>query len=179
MLATFNLDMHILIKSSVNKKYMLYSKTTEYAIRVLSYIAREKKLIGIQEISHKIKVPAAYVSKICQGLVHAKILDSKRGATGGYFLRADARELKLISIIRAVDDPLHSQLSGCVMGLADCGKDNPCPLHDIWASTKEKMEHVLSTVTLHNLSQNTAFLKTQKKQPKRLSKKMRKVFGQE
>ena len=157
---------------------MIYSKTTEYAIRTLAYLAANKDHGGIQVISKKINVPSAYVSKIFQGLVHARILDSRRGATGGYSLRKDPSKLKLIDIIRAVDDCACYDSDECVMGLTQCGGDNPCPLHKIWADTKSSMKKIIENTTLLEVMQTVTPKKTKKRRMVRLSKKMRQALGQ-
>ena len=157
---------------------MIYSKTTEYAIHALAYLASNENPGGIQAISKIIKVPPAYASKIFQGLVHARILDSKSGAAGGYYLRQKPSELKLVTIIRAVDNKAHFDSTECVMGLTQCGCDNPCPLHDVWAETKARMGKILEETTLLDVIQKVVLKKTTKRQAFKLSKKMRLVLGQ-
>ena len=157
---------------------MIYSRTSEYAIRALSFIALEAEPSGIGQVSRKIGAPPAYVSKIFQGLVHAKILYSKRGARGGYFLREDPARLKLVTIIKAIDNLSRSPFSGCVMGFARCGSQCPCPLHKIWAKSKKQMEKKLNRTTLLEIMKLTGHRKPGKHRRITLSKRMRHVFGQ-
>ena len=65
---------------------MIYSKTCEYAIRALAYLAekKEKSFRMIPEISAKTGVPKFYIAKIFQSLVRSNILASQRGPTGGF-----------------------------------------------------------------------------------------------
>lgn len=157
---------------------MIYSRTSEYAIRALGFIALEAEPSGIREVSRKIGAPPAYVSKIFQGLVHAGILYSKKGAKGGYFLRADPARLKLITIIKAIDNLSQSPFSGCVMGFAQCGSKCPCPLHKIWAKSKKQMEKKLNDTTLLKIMNLTGRRKSGRRRRITLSKGMRHVFGQ-
>ena len=157
---------------------MIYSRTSEYAIRALAYLASAEDPLGIYAIGRKIGVPPAYVSKIFQGLVHSGILDSKTGAKGGYSLRKKPSELKLIQIIRAIDDISRSPFSGCVMAFAQCGEKNPCPLHFIWLKAKKNMEERLNSTTLLDMMEVINSKKPRKRKKVTLSKKMRQVFGQ-
>lgn len=156
---------------------MIYSRTSEYAIRALGFIALEAQPSGIGQVSRKIGAPPAYVSKIFQGLVHAKILYSRRGAKGGYFLRVDPARLKLITIVKAIDNLSQSPFSGCVMGFSQCGSKCPCPLHKVWAKSKKQMEKKLNTVTLLEIIKRTGQRKQSKRKRITLSKRMRHVFG--
>lgn len=157
---------------------MIYSRTSEYAIRALGFIALEAKPSGIQEVSRSIGAPPSYVAKIFQRLVHAGILDSKRGAQGGYLLRVNPAHLKLITIIKVIDHVSGSPLSGCVMGFAQCGAKNPCALHEVWSQSKAKIEEKLANTTLLETLEQARHKKFSKHKRIRLSKGMRQVFGQ-
>ena len=94
---------------------MIYSKTCEYAIRALSYVAAKKEgpLVMIPEISRKAGVPRSYLAKIFQCLVKDNLLISRRGPDGGFTMKKDPREISLLQIVRAVDDITIMQQ--CVM----------------------------------------------------------------
>lgn len=152
---------------------MIYSRTTEYAIRALSHVASENKLMGIQKISRRIGVPPAYVSKIFQGLVHSGILHSRRGAKGGYYLRKKPSHLKLKTIIRAIDDPSQSPFVGCMMGFSQCGTRNPCPLHYSMEKFKKTMKEKLNEITLLDIMNRINCNKPKGREKDVLSKQMR------
>ena len=131
---------------------MLYSKTCEYAIRALAYMAdsKDEGLIMISEISDQTGVPQAYISKIFQGLVRNQILTSQRGPAGGFRFKRSPETLTLKEIIESVDD--LSWLEECVMGLNQCDAGNACPLHYIWTKAKEEMVRKLGRCTLPQLT---------------------------
>ncbi len=70
---------------------MIYSKTCEYAIRALAYMAdhRDEEMCMIPRISEDTGVPQAYIAKIFQGLVRHGILSSRRGPAGGFSFSRD------------------------------------------------------------------------------------------
>ena len=157
---------------------MIYSKTCEYAIRALSYIAKKgsEPSVTSTEVSRHTHVPKAYVAKIFQCLVKADILSSRRGPMGGFALVMAPADLTVLKVIQAVEDPSKSFLSGCVMGLNQCDDHTPCPLHFVWTKTKEAMIKNLLSCTMEDIAKVNRKFKTGKHSRYTLSKKMRKVF---
>ena len=76
---------------------MLYSRTCEYAIRALTYMARKPQgdFSQIKEIASSEGLPQHFLSKVLQSLVRFNIVISARGPTGGF---ARAREKDKISL---------------------------------------------------------------------------------
>ena len=158
---------------------MIYSKTCEYAIRALGYLASraDKTPATTAEVSAEAGVPQAYVAKIFQCLVRAQILDSKSGPGGGYFFRVEPSKLTLLGVIRALDDLSQSPLTKCVMGQTKCNDKDPCPLHDIWAKAKEEMNQRLGKETILDVASNRNVAYWNKKRRVMLSRRMQNVFG--
>lgn len=131
---------------------MIYSKTCEYALRALSYLASKESrvLTMIPEVSRKTGVPAPYIAKIFQSLVRSGILESQRGPTGGFAFKRPPETISLFEIIETIDDvsPLVNQ---CVMGLDECSSANACPLHVVWSRAKSNVLDTLKCTTLSQM----------------------------
>ena len=161
---------------------MIYSKTSEYGIRALGYLASKPagSFATTKDVSGKAGVPQAYVAKIFQCLTRAKILHSHRGPTGGYYLLVDPSKLTLSKVIGILDDEARSPFSGCVMGLNQCMDDNPCPLHPVWKRAKERMEEDLLNKTIMDVVKLVTKFKpstqAERQSRSRLSKGMKSVF---
>ena len=158
---------------------MIYSKTSEYAIRALAYLSTQPKnaVSTFREVARKTGVPQAYVAKIFQCLVRSKILGSHRGRVGGFYLKADPAKLTLIKVINSIEDIPRSVFTGCVMGLDQCSDHQPCPLHYEWVEAKEKMTKRLSCTSITDVAKlDGRFEAGKKRQPYTLSKGMRKLF---
>ncbi len=138
---------------------MIYSKTCEYAIRALAYLAKNKRksFSMIPEISRQTGVPKFYIAKIFQSLVKSSILTSQRGPAGGFSFKKNPDTLTLFEIIRAVDH-ISPLASDCVMGLDQCAAANACPLHFVWAKAKEEILCMLRKTTLHQMRKKTTRL---------------------
>lgn len=157
---------------------MVYSKTTEYAIRALAFMATspEGTLVRAHEISQKTSVPYAYIAKTFQVLVGMEILESRRGPDGGFSLRRKPSEIRLIDIMKALDDTRQSPLSKCVMGLEICGEANPCPLHSAWAAAKKRIMEQLEKNTLLDMADLIGKFPAGPKSRQFLSRRMRNIF---
>ncbi len=158
---------------------MIYSKTCQYAIRALNHLAslEDRRPVTIMEVNAKTGVPQAYLAKIFQCLSHSKIVGSRSGPKGGYFLRVDPNKLTLLRVIRALDDISESPLSNCVMGQAQCHDKNPCCLHDIWAKARKQIKARLAKETIVDVGKSRRRTYRNDRRKSGLSKQMQKVFG--
>src|SRR3984957_9351441 len=79
-----------------------------YALQAMMTLARrhEQGAIKIREIAAESDLPEKFLELILLELKNARIVDSVRGARGGYQLRRDPADIPLSDIIRLVDGPL-------------------------------------------------------------------------
>ena len=87
---------------------MKISQKGLYALQAMMTLARrhEQGAIKIREIAAESDLPEKFLELILLELKNARIVDSVRGARGGYQLRRDPAEIPLSDIIRLVDGPL-------------------------------------------------------------------------
>lgn len=131
---------------------MFLSKSSEYAIRTVLYIAirNENHYLPVHEIAEELQIPFHFLSKIIQTLSKYNIVSSVRGPKGGVTLARPAEQINLLEIIHAIDGPYA--FNGCILGLPGCGKANPCPLHDQWATAKENVVSIFTNTTIAELA---------------------------
>ena len=108
---------------------MNISKKAEYAIRAVITIARNKhnKPVQIGEISDKESIPIKFLEQILLTLKNNGILNSKRGANGGYLLAKPDTHISIRMILEIIDGPfnpieLHSE-NPLSAGLEKCFGD--------------------------------------------------------
>ncbi len=157
---------------------MIYSKTSEYAIRSLIYFADhpEKTRATVKAVSRETGVPQAYVAKIIQCLARNRILLPQRGPAGGYSLSVPPSKLTLLRVVQTLDDLSRSSFSNCVMGLEKCNDRNPCPLHDIWKAARDRMLEKLGSSTISDIAKLGRKFKPGKHRRLQLSGAMRDIF---
>lgn len=132
---------------------MLFSRSAEYAIRAMTFLARQPsgKLTGAREISAAEQIPMPFLWKILQNLARRKLIRSFKGLRGGYELARPANRITLAAIVLATDG--SGVTENCVLGLPQCGEVNPCPLHTTWKEIRTKMAAMLEQNTLADLAQ--------------------------
>lgn len=131
---------------------MLLSKACIYGLRAGLFIASQPhdEYISIRMMSEKLGISFHFLTKILQQLTAEGILTSLKGPNGGVKLAAPVESISLQHIVEAIDGP--SLLTECVLGLSECGKTTPCPLHESWARTRESIRHMLGDTTLVELA---------------------------
>src|ERR1700752_4965159 len=79
-----------------------------YALQAMMTLARryEQGAIKIRDIAAESDLPEKFLELILLELKNARIVDSVRGARGGYQLRRAPSDIPLSDIIRLVDGPL-------------------------------------------------------------------------
>jgi len=127
----------------------MISQTVEYALRAVVHLADEPSAsCTTQQIAAATQVPAAYLAKVLQGLVKAKIVRSQRGIGGGISLAANPRQLTILDVINAVE-PLQ-RITQCPLDLKSHGT-NLCPLHSRLDKAMAQVEAAFAGTTLAEL----------------------------
>ena len=75
---------------------MQLTNTTDYAIRIVCYLASENKVITTAELSRELNIPASYIPKITKQLKEKEIVKAAEGSNGGYMLEKRPEEISLI-----------------------------------------------------------------------------------
>jgi len=134
---------------------VIFWKKCEYGLQATLYLSAHagKGAISSDEIAEQLKIPKEFVSKILQSLTKYSIIGSKKGKSGGFFLAKNPEDIKLISIVEAIDG--LKVFEHCVLGFPECSPDNPCPVHDEWGELRSKAYDMLNTETLDKLTEKT------------------------
>jgi len=87
---------------------MKVSQKGLYALQALMMLTRryQEGAIRIRDIAYEETLPEKFLELILLELKNARIVESVRGAKGGYQLRRPPSEIRLSEIIRLVDGPL-------------------------------------------------------------------------
>ncbi len=142
----------------------MFSKTCEYAIRAVLFIAQktsEGDKVGIREIAKGIDSPEHFIAKILQDLSRKGVIQSQKGPAGGFFLDKSSLNATPADVVRIVDG--DKIFSGCALGLKQCSESKPCPLHHDFKKIRDNISKVLQASRLgefnSQLEKNLYFLK--------------------
>ncbi|MEJ5287380.1 MAG: hypothetical protein CH6_0719 [Candidatus Kapaibacterium sp.] len=134
---------------------ILFSKQAELGIKAVLYLSVQPKgyLRNANEISKELKVPKEFVAKILQKLANSGIVSSKKGKTGGFSLKVNPKDIKIIDIIRSIDG--MKAFEECILGFPNCSEENPCPIHSKWAETRQNIIAMLSEKSIADFRETT------------------------
>ena len=126
---------------------MRVSAKADYAVRAaLQLAAAGDGPVKGETIAEAQDIPLRFLENILAELRHAGLVQSQRGAEGGYWLAHKPSEVKIADIIRAVDGPLASVRSERPEELDYHGVAEP--LRDVWIALRANIRGVLELVTL-------------------------------
>ena len=142
----------------------MFSKTCEYAIRALIFIAQKSKdgsRISIKDISSGIDSPEYFIAKILQDLSRKGFVQSAKGPNGGFYMDDANLEQSVADIVREIDG--DKLFSGCGLGLKECSEDHPCPIHNDFKHIRQEIKDMLDNskigMFVRNLDLKLTFLK--------------------
>jgi Rrf2 family protein len=105
----------------------LITRDTDYALRALSCIAKEKdKIVPVSTLVKALKIPKPFLRKILQELSSNGILRSHKGMGGGFSLARPAGKIYLLDVMRIFQG--RFQLNECLFKKRICPNVKDCPL---------------------------------------------------
>jgi Rrf2 family protein len=128
------------------------SAKADYAVRLAAELAAAPPGTPVTgpTLASAQDAPLAFCENILGSLRTAGIVQSRRGAVGGYLLARAPGDVTVADVIRAVDGPL-----GAVHGDAPETIAYPGPaarLPDVWIAARASLRDVLERVTLADLA---------------------------
>jgi len=133
----------------------IFSKTCEYAMRAVFFIAHktaEGGRVGIKEIAVGIDSPEHFLAKILQDLSRRGVIQSAKGPNGGFFVDDVILNMPLASIVEAVDG--NGIFTGCGLGLEYCSEENPCPIHHEFKAIRNQIQDLLKTTKIGEFNED-------------------------
>ena len=133
----------------------IFSKTCEYAMRAVFFIAHKTAKggrVGIKEIAVGIDSPEPFLAKILQDLSRRGVIQSAKGPNGGFYVDDVILNMSLASIVEAVDG--SGIFTGCGLGLDYCSEENPCPIHHDFKAIRDQIQDLLKTTKIGEFNED-------------------------
>ena len=130
---------------------MRLTRASDYAIRVLVYLAEvpQPGRATRQAIIENTGVPAAFLNKLVQRLVRAKLIAARPGVGGGCALATRAAEISVLEVVQAMDGPL--EISECLAEGSSCPRIKFCNFRRLLARMQREMAQLLEATTLADM----------------------------
>lgn len=124
--------------------------TTDYAIRIVIYLAIKEKLTTSREISEAMFIPESYINKIMRKLKAAGIVNTYNGAKGGYDLKKKPDEISLLDIVKIMENTI--KFNRCLEGDGYCSRQatKTCLVHKYYKVIQSEIETRLGQVTIQD-----------------------------
>ena len=138
---------------------MMFSTKAEYGIRVMTHLARNDgdDPISLGSIAEAEGLPLAYLEHLVQRLRRAELVESRRGAHGGYSLARAPEEITMAEVVAALEGEIApiECISADPDGVLVCVREeeSPCPTKLLWTRVQGSIVRTLKEVTLADLVQ--------------------------
>src|SRR3954454_8274861 len=131
---------------------MRVSAKTDYALRAMVELAAADSDTPVkgERLATSQSIPLRFLENILLTLRHAGIIESRRGAHGGYRLAKPADEITLADVIRAIDGPLAGVSGQRPETLAFTGFS--APLLDVWIAVRAALRGVIEQTTVADVA---------------------------
>ncbi len=131
---------------------MNLSNTSQYAIRILAYMAdkQDATLMNATVLADTLFIPYKFLTKIMTELVKANLVVSIRGRDGGYQLKKAASEIKVDDILYIFNDNISD--TQCLLGIGVCNKLCKCAMHDQWMEPKLQLQKMFQESSLADIA---------------------------
>jgi len=127
------------------------SKMTDYAIMVMVEIhASRGEVLSAVALTERSSLELPTVSKVLKSLVKANLVESFRGASGGYSIAREASEISVAEIIAAIEGPIA--MTECSVEEGLCAQEAVCSLRGNWQRISVAIAKAMAGVSLAEMA---------------------------
>lgn len=127
------------------------SRLTDYGTMILVYLADQHGgLCSAHDVAQATRVAQPTVSKLLQILARNGLIDSVRGADGGYRLAARPESISAVQILDVLEGPVA--ITECSTHDSHCEFESQCPTGSAWQKINRVIRKTLADITLADLS---------------------------
>ncbi|GMR15291.1 MAG: SUF system Fe-S cluster assembly regulator [Gammaproteobacteria bacterium] len=128
------------------------SKMTDYAIMVMVELhASREEIRSAVALAERSSLELPTVSKVLKLLVKAELVESFRGASGGYSMERDASDISVAEIIAAIEGPIA--MTECSVEDGLCAQEANCGLRGNWQRISVAIAKAMAGVSLAEMAQ--------------------------
>jgi len=131
---------------------MLLTRASEYALLSLDSIRKSDTPIGTEQLANDLCIPKSFLAKILQSLAKQGILESRKGAHGGFILAKAVHEISVNDIIFAAEGKTPAVFD-CTSYAATCpnGTIGTCTISPFLINFQGKIDSFLHGLMLSDI----------------------------
>lgn len=126
------------------------SKMTDYGLRLLAILSKSERQLSAHSLAEHTGIPEPTVRKIMKQLSSRKLVESTRGASGGYSLAESTKTSDLAVIVEVFEGKIA--LTSCCDDDSICDHIADCDTADIWQTINRAFRQTLSGISLAGLA---------------------------
>ena len=126
------------------------SKLTDYAILIMVELTRDGEMLSAHALAERIHVEIPTASKVLKLLAGDGLLESYRGANGGYRVSRQAGDISVAEVIAAIEGPIA--MTECSVEEGLCSQEDSCELRGNWQRISLAVAGALQEVSLAEMS---------------------------
>ncbi len=127
------------------------AKLTDYGTLLMSTLALEPAaVLNAQELAARSHVAGPTVAKLLKMLVKGGLVESTRGAHGGYRLARSADAITVADVVSALEGPIA--ITACALHGGGCTIEGSCTSRSNWRLIDDAVRQALSAVTLAQMA---------------------------
>jgi Rrf2 family cysteine metabolism transcriptional repressor len=138
---------------------MMFSTKAEYGVRIMAHLAAHNGAspVSLSAIADAEGLPLAYLEHLVQRLRRAELVESRRGAHGGYTLARPAEEITMAQVVEALEgdiapiECITAQEDGTIVCAREAQLDRVCPTKVLWTRVQGSIVRTLQDITLSEL----------------------------
>ena len=143
---------------------MKISYKGDYALKAVLELAplfESGTVLPLAEIATRNDIPLQFLEQIMLILKGAGYVDSKRGISGGFFLKKHPQEITMGEIVRLIDGDIEP--IACVKTTIEpcCVEIETCVFREIWVKVTKSITDIVDVVTFADMMQRKEELKQQ------------------
>ncbi|WP_345985041.1 Rrf2 family transcriptional regulator [Sulfurimonas sp. HSL-1656] len=131
---------------------MLITRASEYALLSLIVLAKAEKPLDADTLSRDLDISKSFLAKILQSMARNGILNSFKGANGGFALAKDMHDITIRDITCAAEGK-NPSVFDCSKSQKDCPSDkaSTCQIWPVVNRLQGKIDTFLEGLTLADL----------------------------
>ncbi len=131
---------------------MLLTRASEYALLSLDVLRKADAPLGAEQLANELSIPKSFLAKILQSLAKQGILESRKGAHGGFILAKDVSEISVNDIIFAAEGKSPTVFD-CTSYSETCpnGTIGTCAISPFLANFQTKIDDFLNGLMLSDI----------------------------
>lgn len=138
---------------------MLFSTKAEYGVRLMIELGRDQRgePLSLSAIAEAENLPLSYMEHLVARLKQAGLVDSTRGARGGYTLGREPAGITMLEVVEALEGPIvpmecfEAEPKGRVQCSHLAPADGPCATKLLWTRVQGGVTGALRETTLSDL----------------------------